>query len=72
MITITANILSESRRIQYAANSTIFRSYKVKDLKKVSNKIENEAHAIEQWSQITNMVFLSKSPSPCYFVRNTF
>ena len=45
-------ILSESQRIQHADGFTICRSCKVKYLKKCSDEVENELHAIEQGHKI--------------------
>lgn len=60
-------ILSESQRIQYADDFTICRSCKVKYLKKCSDEVENELHAIEQWPQNTNLVCNSKKTPPTWW-----
>ena len=46
-----------SEYIQYADDSTIYRSCKMKNISKCSNKIESELNAVEVWSKDTNLVF---------------
>ena len=54
------NILSESQCIQYADDSTIYRSWKEKEVTKYSSELENELKLLEQWSKNTNFIFNSK------------
>ena len=54
------NILSESQCIQYADDSTIYRSCKAKEVTKCSSELENELKLLEQWSKNTNLVFNCK------------
>ena len=51
------NILSKSQCIQYAEDSTIYRSCKAKEVTKCSSGLENELEFLEQWSKNTNLVF---------------
>ena len=51
------NILDCSEYIQYADDSTIYRSCKMKNISKCSNEIESELNAVEVWSKDTNLVF---------------
>ena len=43
------NNLSESQRIQYADNSTIYKSCKAKEVTKGSTELEKELKHLEQW-----------------------
>ena len=51
------NILNGNECIQYADNSTIYCSYKIKNIDKRSNDVESDLKAIEVWSKGTNLVF---------------
>ena len=51
------NILSESQCIQYADDSTIYKSCKAKEVTKCSSELENELKLLEQWPKNTNLVF---------------
>ena len=51
------NILGGSECVQYADNSLVFRSCKIKNINKCSNEIENELNAVEVWSKEMNQVF---------------
>ena len=51
------NNLSESQCIQYAADSTFYKSCKANVVTKCSSELENELKLLEQWSKNTNLVF---------------
>ena len=51
------NILNGSECIQYADDSTIYCSYKIKKIDKRSNETESDLKATEVWSKGTNLVF---------------
>ena len=51
------NILDGSECIQYADDSTIYRSCKIKNINKCSNERETDLNAAEVWSKDTNLVF---------------
>ena len=51
------SILNGSEFIQYADDSTIYRSCKIKNINKCSNEIESDLNAVEVWSKDTNLVF---------------
>ena len=51
------SILHGSKCIQYADNSTIYRSCKIKNIGKCSNEIEGDLNAVEVWSKKTNLIF---------------
>ena len=51
------HILNDSECIQYADDSTIYCSYKIKNIDKRSNQIESDLKAIEVWSKGMNLVF---------------
>ena len=51
------NILNGSECIQYANDSTIYRSCKIKNTNKCSNEIESDLNAVEVWLKDTNLVF---------------
>ena len=59
------NIWSKSQCIQYANNSTICRSCKI--TQKCFSEAEHKLHALEQWSQSTNLVFNSKKTKSMFF-----
>ena len=61
------NILSESQCIQYADDSTICRSCKVKEVTKCSSEFENELKLLEQWSKNTNILFNCKKTKSMLF-----
>ena len=61
------NILSESPCIQYADDSTIYRSCKAKEVIKYSRELENELKLLEQWSKNTNLVFNCKKTKSMLF-----
>ena len=45
------NNLSESQCIQYADDSTIYKSCKAKEVTKGSSELEKELKHLEQWSK---------------------
>ena len=51
------DILNGSECIQYADDSTIYRSCKIKNINKCSSEIESDLNAVEVWSKDTNLVF---------------
>ena len=51
------HILNDSECIQYADDSTIYCSCKIKNIDKRSNQIERDLKAIEVWSKGMNLVF---------------
>ena len=51
------SILNGSECIQYADDSTVYRSCKIKNINKCSNKIESDLNAVEVWLKDTNLVF---------------
>ena len=51
------NILDGSECIQYADDSTIYQSCKIKNINKYSKKIERDLNAVEVWSKDRNLVF---------------
>ena len=51
------SILNGSECIQYADDSTIYRSCEIKNINKCSNEIESDLNAVEVWSKDTNLVF---------------
>ena len=61
------NILSESQCIQYADDSTIYRSCKAKEVTKYSIVLENQLKLLEQWSKNTNLVFNCKMTKSMLF-----
>ena len=61
------NILSESQCIQYADDSTIYRSCKAKEVTKYSIVLENELKLLEQWSKNTNLIFNCKKTKSMLF-----
>ena len=61
------NILSESQCIQYADDSTIYRSCKAKEVTKYSIVLENQLKLLEQWSKNTNLVFNCKKTKSMLF-----
>ena len=61
------NILSESQCIQYADDSTIYKSCKAKEVTKCSSELENELKLLEQWSKNTNLVFNCKATKSMLF-----
>ena len=54
------SILNGSKCIQYADDSTIYRSCQIKNIDKCSNEIESDLNAVEVWSKDTNLIF-----NPC-------
>ena len=54
------NNLSESQCIQYADDSTIYKSCKANEVTKCSSELENELKLLEQWSKNTNLVLNRK------------
>ena len=60
------NTWSESQCIQYADDSTIYKSCKAKEVAKCSSELENELKLLEQWSKNTNLVFNCKRRNQCY------
>ena len=50
------SILNGSKCIQYADDSTIYRSCKIKNIDKCSNEIESDLNAVEVWSKDTNLI----------------
>ena len=63
------NILTESQYIQYADDSTIYESCKVKEVTKCSSELENELKLLEQWSKNTNLGFNCKKTKSILFSR---
>ena len=61
------NNLSESQCIQYADDSTIYKSCKAKEVTKCSSELENELKLLEQWSKNTNLVFNCKKTKSMLF-----
>ena len=61
------NNLSESQCIQYADDSTIYKSCKAKEVTKGSSELKKELKHLEQWSKKTNLVFNCKRRNQCYF-----
>ena len=61
------NNLSESQCIQYADDSTNYKSRKANEVKKCSNELENELKLLEQWSKNTNLVFNCKKTKSMLF-----
>ena len=51
------SILNGSECIQYADDSTVYRSCKIKNINKCSNKIESDLNAVEVRPKDTNLVF---------------
>ena len=51
------NILDGSECIQFADDSTIYLSCKIKNINKCSNKIESDLNAVEVRPKDTNLVF---------------
>ena len=51
------NILNGGECIQYADDSTIYRSCTIKNINKCSNEIESDLKTVELWSKDTNLVF---------------
>ena len=51
------SILNGCKCIQYADDSTIYRSCKIKNINKCSNEIESDMNAVEVWSKDKNLVF---------------
>ena len=51
------NILNGSECIQYADDSTIYRSCKIKNINKCSNEIESDLNTVDIWSKDKNLVF---------------
>ena len=62
-----ANNLSESQCIQYADDSTIYRSCEAKEVTKCFSELENELKLLEQWSKNTNLVFNCKMTKSMLF-----
>ena len=62
-----ANNLSESQCIQYADDSTIYKSCKANEVTKCSSELENELKLLEQWSKNTNLVFNCKKTKSMLF-----
>ena len=62
------NNLLESQCIQYADDSTIYRSCKANELTKCSSELENELKLLEQWSKNTNLVFNCKKTKSTLFL----
>ena len=61
------NILSESQCIQYADDSTIYKSCNANKVTKCSSELENELKLLEQWSKNTNLVFNCKKTKSMLF-----
>ena len=61
------NNLSESQCIQYADDSTIYRSCEAKEVTKCFSELENELKLLEQWSKNTNLVFNCKKTKSMLF-----
>ena len=61
------NNLSESQCIQYADDSTIYKSCKANEVTKCSSELENELKLLEQWSKNTNLVFNCKKTKSMLF-----
>ena len=61
------NILSESQCIQYADDSTIYKSCNANKVRKCSSELENELKLLEQWSKNTNLVFNCKKTKSMLF-----
>ena len=51
------NILDGSECIQYADDSTIYHSCKIRNINKCSNEIENDLNAVKVWLKDTKLVF---------------
>ena len=51
------SILNGNKCIQYAGDSTIYCSCKIKNINKCWNEIENDLSAVEVWSKDTNLIF---------------
>ena len=51
------SILNGSKCIQYANDSMIYRSCKIKNINECSNEIESDLNAVEVWSKDTNLGF---------------
>ena len=51
------NILDGSECIQYADDSTIYRSCKIKNISNCLDEIESDLNAVEVWSKDTNLIF---------------
>ena len=49
--------INGSKCIQYADDSTICCSCKIKNIQKCSNKVEGDLNTVEVWSKDTNLVF---------------
>ena len=66
------NILSESRCIVYADDSTICKSCRANEVTKSSSESENELKLLEQWSKNANLVFnCKKTKSVLFSTRRT-
>ena len=50
------NNLSESQCIQYADDSTIYKSCKANEVTKCSSELESELKLLEQWSKNRNLI----------------
>ena len=61
------NNFSESQCIQYADDSTIYRSCKANEVTKCTSVLENELKLLEQWSKNTNLVFNCKKTKSMLF-----
>ena len=61
------NNLSESQCIQYADDSTIYKSCNANKVRKCSSELENELKLLEQWSKNTNLVFNCKKTKSMLF-----
>ena len=61
------NNLLESQCIQYADDSTIYKSCKANEVTKCSSELENELKLLEQWSKNTNLVFNCKKTKSMLF-----
>ena len=56
-VTDIKSILNGSECIQYADESTVDHSCKIKNINKCSNKIKSDLSAVEVWSKDANLVF---------------
>ena len=54
------NNLSEIQCIQYADDSTIYKSCKANEVTECSSELENDLKLLEQWSKNTNFVYNCK------------
>ena len=54
-----SQVIPESKYLQYADDTTLYRAYKVSQKHACINSIEKDIHSVSRWSSDTNLIFNS-------------